>query len=209
MENKNKNLLGNHLHLEIKKTKNRTSIGLTDEKQKIMNKKLLDFISMKNKIIFKSCFDHKGAKQFLKAKDKALEEFTLIDEIEIIDDQKKKILSSKKIHQKIHHNYFAKNGKKKNHKKKNNKYNSNITNVRIDHPLVNRFSSSNCLSKHTFKHSKVDNCIIINHLKYENRSKSDSSISNINKIESGYLVTKEDNILVSSIINEMNSCYKD
>ena len=44
MENKNKNLLGNHLHLEIKKTKNRTSIGLTDEKQKIMNKKLLEFI---------------------------------------------------------------------------------------------------------------------------------------------------------------------
>ena len=31
----------------------------------------------------------------------------------------------------------------------------------------------------------------------------------LNKIESGYLVTKEDNILVSSIINEMNSCYKD
>jgi hypothetical protein len=114
MENKNKNLLGNHLYLEIKKTKNRTSIGLTDEKQKIMNKKLLEFISMKNKIIFKSCFDHKGAKQFLKAKDKALEEFTLIDEIEIIDNQKKKILSSKK----IHHKYFAKNGKKKIHKKK-------------------------------------------------------------------------------------------
>ena len=205
MENKNKNLLGNHLHLEIKKTKNRTSIGLTDEKQKIMNKKLLDFISMKNKIIFKSCFDHKGAKQFLKAKDKALEEFTLIDEIEIIDSPKKKILSSKK----IHHKYFAKKGKKKIHKKKNNKYNSDITNVRIDHPLVNRFSSSNCLCKHSFKHSKVDNCKIINHLKYENRSKSDSSISNINKIESGYLVTKEDNILVSSIINEMNSCYKD
>ena len=205
MENKNKNLLGNHLYLEIKKTKNRTSIGLTDEKQKIMNKKLLEFISMKNKIIFKSCFDHKGAKQFLKAKDKALEEFTLIDEIEIIDNQKKKILSSKK----IHHKYFAKNGKKKIHKKKNNKYNSDITNVRIDHPLVNRFSSPKCLCKHSFKHSKVDNCKIINHLKYENRSKSDSSISNINKIESGYLVTKEDNILVSSIINEMNSCYKD
>jgi hypothetical protein len=205
MENKNKNLLGNHLHLEIKKTKNRTSIGLTDEKQKIINKKLLDFISMKNKIIFKSCFDHKGAKQFLKAKDKALEEFTLIDEIEIIDNQKKKILSSKK----IHHKYFPKIGKKKIHKKKNNKYNSDITRVRIDHPVVNRFKSSQCICKQSNKHSKIDNCKIINHLKYENRSKSDSSISNINKIESGYLVTKEDNILVSSIINEMNSCYKD
>ena len=61
----------------------------------------------------------------------------------------------------------------------------------------------------TNKFSKIDNCKLINHLKHEERSKSDSSISNINKIESGYLVTKEDNILVSSIINEMNSCYKD
>ena len=213
MENKNKNLLANHLHLDIKKAKNRTSIGLTDESQKIRNKKLLDFISMKNKIIFKSCFDHKGAKQFLKAKDKALEEFTLIDEIEIIDNKKKKILSTKK----IHHKHYVKNGKKYSHKKikkknnnnNNNKYNSDITNTRIDHPLVNRFKSSHCLSKHTFKFSKIDNCKLINHLKHEERSKSDSSISNINKIESGYLVTKEDNILVSSIINEMNSCYKD
>ena len=205
IKNKNKNLLGHHLHLEIKKTKNRTSLGLTDESQKIMNKNLLDFISMKNKIIFKSCFDHKGAKKFLKAKDKALEEFTLIDEIEIIDNKKKKWMSSKK----IHHKYLAKNGKKHNHKKKNNKYNSDITRVRIDHPVVNKFKSSQCICRQSNKHSKIDNCKIINHLKYENRSKSDSSISNINKIESGYLVTKEDNILVSSIINEMNSCYKD
>jgi hypothetical protein len=98
---------------------------------------------------------------------------------------------------------------KKNNNNNNNKYNSDITNTRIDHPLVNRFKSSHCLSKHTFKFSKIDNCKLINHLKHEERSKFDSSISNINKIESGYLVTKEDNILVSSIINEMNSCYKD
>lgn len=54
MENKNKNFLGNHLNLnlETKKTKNRTSIGLTDESQKFINKQLLDFISVKNKIIF-------------------------------------------------------------------------------------------------------------------------------------------------------------
>ena len=100
MENKNKNLIGNHLNLEVKKNKNRTSICLTDESQKFMNKQILDFISMKNKIIFHSCFDHKGAKQFLKAKDKALEEFTLIDEIDIIDNKKNTKLSSKKMHYK-------------------------------------------------------------------------------------------------------------
>lgn len=206
MENKNKNLIGNHLNLEVKKTKNRTSIGLTDESQKFMNKQLLDFISMKNKIIFHSCFDHKGAKQFLKAKDKALEEFTLIDEIDIIDNKKNTKLSSKKMHYKC---YIKKGKKNKSYKKKNSKYNSDITTSRIDHTLANRFRSTKCLCKHSFKYSKIDNCRIINHLKNDNRSKSDSSISNINKIESGYLVTKEDNILASSIINEMNSCYKD
>ena len=206
MENKNKNLIGNHLNLEVKKTKNRTSIGLTDESQKFMNKQLLDFISMKNKIIFHSCFDHKGAKQFLKAKDKALEEFTLIDEIDIIDNKKNTKLSSKKMHYKC---YIKKGKKNKSYKKKNSKYNSDITSSRIDRLLANRFRSTKCLCKQSFKYSKIDNCKIINHLKNDNRSKSDSSISNINKIESGYLVTKEDNILASSIINEMNSSYKD
>lgn len=135
-----------------------------------------------------------------------MEEFTLIDEIEIIDNKKKKMLSTKK----MHHKYFVKKGKKyKGNKKGNSKYNSDISNVRIDHPIVSIFRSSKCLCKQSFKNSKIDNCKLINHLKNENRSKSDSSISNINKIESGYLVTKEDNILASSIINEMNSCYKD
>ena len=206
MENKNKNLLRNHLNLEVKKIKTRTSIGLTDESQKIMNKQLLDFISMKNKIIFHSCFDHKGAKQFLKAKDKALEEFTLIDEIDIIDYKKNKKLSSEKMHYKC---YIKKGTNNKGFKKRDNKYNTDITSVRIDHPLANRFKSNKCLCRQSFKYSKIDNCKIINHLKNDNRSKSGSSISNINKIESGYLVTKEDYILASSIINEMNSCYKD
>lgn len=209
MENKNKNLLGNHLNLDIKSTKHRTSLGLTGESKKFMNKQLLDFMSMKNKIMFHSCFDHKGAKQFLEAKDKALEEFTLIDEIEIIDHKKKKKLSPKNIHRKYYVKKVKKGKKRKSNKKINNKYDSNITSVHIDHPLANRFKSSQCLCKQSFKYSKIDNCKLINHLKNENRSKSDSSISNINKIESGYLVTKEDNILASSIINEMNSCYKD
>ena len=45
-------------------------------------KSLLNFITTKNKIIFKSYFDSKGSKKFLAEKAKALEEFVLIDEIQ-------------------------------------------------------------------------------------------------------------------------------
>jgi hypothetical protein len=51
-----------------------------NEKLKEINS-IFDFISRKNKIIFKSCFDKEGAKKFLYDKEKALAELVIPDEI--------------------------------------------------------------------------------------------------------------------------------
>jgi hypothetical protein len=61
-------------------------------------KSLFDFISSKNKIILKSCFDHKGAKKFLSDKRKAMDEIVLEDEIldENLEKSKKKKSKNKK-----------------------------------------------------------------------------------------------------------------
>jgi hypothetical protein len=56
-------------------------------------KSIFDFISSKNKIIFKSCFDKEGAKKFLYDKKKALAELVIPDEIKEenpVDKKKKK-----------------------------------------------------------------------------------------------------------------------
>ena len=56
-------------------------------------KSIFDFISSKNKISFKSCFDKEGAKKFLYDKEKALAELVILDEIKeenAVDKKKKK-----------------------------------------------------------------------------------------------------------------------
>ena len=56
-------------------------------------KSIFDFISGKNKIILKSCFDKEGAKKFLYDKEKALAELVIPDEIKeenLIDKRNKK-----------------------------------------------------------------------------------------------------------------------
>jgi hypothetical protein len=70
-----------------------------DASENLRDKKsLVDFISSKNKIILKSCFDHKGAKQFLSDKRKAMDKIVLEDEIldENLEKTKKKKSISKK-----------------------------------------------------------------------------------------------------------------
>jgi hypothetical protein len=70
-----------------------------DASENLRDKKsLVDFISSKNKIILKSCFDHKGAKKFLSDKRKAMDEIVLEDEIldENLEKSKKKKSKNKK-----------------------------------------------------------------------------------------------------------------
>ena len=70
-----------------------------DESENLGDKKsLLNFISKKNKIILKSCFDHKGAKKFLSDKSKAMDEIVLEDEMpdeNMEKSHKKKKLATK------------------------------------------------------------------------------------------------------------------
>lgn len=71
----------------------RTSLNLvnnTSTNDNLRDKKsLYNFISSKNKLILKSCFDYKGAKKFLSEKEKAMAEFVLSDEILDIDEENK------------------------------------------------------------------------------------------------------------------------
>ena len=64
-----------------------------------MSTNLINFISCKNKIKFKSDFDRKGAKKFLNEKDKAMEEIVLD---ETTDEEKKTISNDNCKHLKRH-----------------------------------------------------------------------------------------------------------
>lgn len=59
-------------------------------------KSLFEFISSKNKMIFKSCFDKKGTKKFLSEKDLVMAEITLFDQLLDQDCKIKKKSHSKK-----------------------------------------------------------------------------------------------------------------
>ena len=71
---------------DVVKKKNLDFIKIRTKKYKSLGKKepktLLNFISDKKKIQFKSNFDKKGAKKFLNEKSKAMEEIVLLDYIE-------------------------------------------------------------------------------------------------------------------------------
>ena len=62
-------------------------------------KSLYDFISSKNKLILKSCFDHRGTKKFLSEKEKALQEIKLSEDI----TEEKKTRKKDKIRSRIKH----------------------------------------------------------------------------------------------------------
>lgn len=146
-------------------------------------KSLLNFISLKKKIIFKSPFDQKGAKKFLADKEKALEEIILIDEFEDKKNSENNL------------QYFSKKNKSYHKKSKNNlmsekkiQYLKNITN-----------------SKNINDIGRINEKINKNRaLKYESIK---SKYSNINTKENTYLMTGESDSFICTIINEMNN-YK-
>ena len=72
-------------------TRNNLSQNEIDDKNFLFN-----FLSSKNKITLKSCFDHKGAKKFLSEKDKAMASFELPDD-DIEEKTEKKRRSRKSI----------------------------------------------------------------------------------------------------------------
>lgn len=66
--------------IESKIKEYESSTGFLKEQNKYMqNSNLINFISNTNKFKFNSCFDHKGAKSFLKSKGMALKEISIDD----------------------------------------------------------------------------------------------------------------------------------
>ena len=177
-------------------------------------KSLLNFITKKNRIIFKSYFDCEGSKKFLAEKAKALEECVLVDEIQDKDDhnlhkKKKRHNESKHKKSKIKKNfkhYQSENGltrfshkssKKKNkflklfdiNKNNDDKRKSSKTvpkNFIIDINDIGRISEKSTVKKVSEK---------------ENSNKSKYSIINAN--EPSYLMTGNNDSFINAIINEM------
>ena len=88
----NKLYSNNNIESKIKNIESSTEF-LKDQNKNTQNSNLIDFISNINKFKFDSCFDHKGAKSFLKSKGIALKEISiddyLIEEKEEIKDKKR------------------------------------------------------------------------------------------------------------------------
>ena len=171
-----------------------------DESENLKDKKsLANFISSKNKIVLKSCFDHKGAKKFLSDKSKAMDEIFLEDEIpdENIEKSKKKKKFNKKskTRDKKHlrsqsHNALDILGKPK-----------AFENLKAYHKLL----SENTLPDKNFKDKKNKGEL---NLYSDNRKslKMNSIISNFSNIqikESSNLILNTNDSFINSIINEM------
>ena len=88
----NKLCLNKNIESNVKENES-SSEFLKDQNKNIQNHNLIDFISNANKFKFDSCFDHKGAKSFLKSKGMALKKISineyLIEKNEEIKDKKR------------------------------------------------------------------------------------------------------------------------
>ena len=148
--------------MDVVQKKNLDSIKIRTEKYKSLGKKkpktLLNFISGKKKIQFKSNFDKKGAKKFLNEKSKAMEEIVLIDYIE---EEKNRDIS-------------------KNHTKKNKSHNKNSH----KNKNIKQHRSQNALIHLEFhKLSNKNNNLLQEKNKKNNLSSKTLSVNFINNIK--------------------------
>jgi len=175
-------------------------------------KSLLNFITTKNRIIFKSYFDCKGSKKFLAEKSKALEECVLIDEIQDEDDHN--LHKKKKRHSKSSH-------KKNKIKKKYSHYPSENHLVRYSHIGSNKKKnklfeinndnnkkSSKSVPKNFIKDIKdIGKISEKNSVKKssekENSNKSKYSVINAN--EPSYLMTGNNDSFIRAIVNYLDT----
>mgnify|MGYP003571447023 CR=1 FL=1 len=159
-------------------------------------KSILDFISGKNKIILKSCFDRKGAKKFLYDKEKAMAEFVLVDETidENLEDKRKR---------KSHRKNFIKDNKFLRSESENyfkiQKISSNIDkkvpNLKFEKTVaVTHFPRP---KKNKGKKGKVDK------RKVNKLSSITSNFSNIQCKEPLNLAISNNDSFIHSIINEL------
>lgn len=171
-----------------------------DSSENLKDKKsLVNFISSKNKIVLKSCFDHKGAKRFLSDKNKAMDEIFLEDEIpdENIEKSKKKKKFNKK----------SKTRDKKHLRSESHKALDTLgkqktcENLKVYHKLL----SEKTLPDKNFKDKKNKGELNLysDKRKYLKMNSFNSNFSNIKIKESLNLVLNTNDSFINSIINEM------
>jgi hypothetical protein len=171
-----------------------------DESENIRDKTsfLVNFISSKNKIIFKSCFDHKGAKKFLSDKKKAMDEIVLEDEIldENIEKSKKKKNINKKSKSKD-----KKHLRSESHKALDIGKQKISENVKTIPKLLSekKLPIKNIESQN--KKGKLN--LYVDKRKVAKFSSINSTFSNIQKQEPLNLIVNKNDSFINSIIDEM------
>ena len=194
-----------------------TNLSISSNLNKSGDKKsLYDFISSKNRIILKSCFDHKGTKQFLLDKEKAMQEINLSEDIkeEKKSSKKDRIKSHIRHHVKHHHHDSH------NHKINNINLHSSSTNdlsqfnkIKINKHLDVEVKEIKKLSDKTHKYYDIceDNTIKYDNNKLNTINKKrivpfnsiSSNFSNIKVNEPLNLVFNKNDSLIHNIVNEM------
>lgn len=184
--------------------KNPLDLKIIKHKSNENNRTLQNFLTNKNK--FKSYFDRKGAKKFLKEKEKAMEEIVLMDEIQ-----------EEKAEQ------FNEKSKKY---KSQNKYNKKFKHLRLPHSKNELFYSEklNFRKKLVYEENKKDSCLSIKNtnninIKIEIQNpnnqkglvespKRKNILSGIIIKEPSFLLTGDNDSFIYSLVREMNESKK-
>ena len=222
-EDLKRNKSSNYLVFKVTNLTTNLSMSSNINKSSKLNKSgdkksLYDFISSKNRIILKSCFDHKGTKQFLLDKEKAMQEINLSEDIK----EEKKLNKKYRIKSHIKHHV-------KHHHHDNHNHNHKINNIKLRSSSTNDLSLFNPIKinknldveikevkKYSDKTNKYYNIYEDNNIKYDNNKLNtinkkrivpfnsiSSNFSNIKVNEPLNLVYNKNDSLIHTIVNEM------
>ena len=175
------------------------SFNLNESENLRDKKSLFDFISSKNKIVLKSCFDHKGAKKFLSDKKKAMDKIVLEDDI--LDENIEKNKKKKKP------NVKSKTSEKKNLRSESHNALNVLEKQKSTENLKDKLKllSEKRLPVRNFesKNNKGKLNLVVDKRKVTKLSSINSVFSNIQTKEPLNLVVNKNDSFINSIINEM------
>jgi hypothetical protein len=175
------------------------SFNLNESENLRDKKSLFDFISSKNKIVLKSCFDHKGAKKFLSDKKKAMDKIVLEDDI--LDENIEKNKKKKKP------NVKSKTSEKKNLRSESHNALNILDKQKSTENLKDKVKllSEKRLPVRNFesKNNKGKLNLVVDKRKVTKLSSINSVFSNIQTKEPLNLVVNKNDSFINSIINEM------
>ena len=175
------------------------SFNLNESENLRDKKSLFEFISSKNKIVLKSCFDHKGAKKFLSDKKKAMDKIVLEDDI--LDENIEKNKKKKKP------NVKSKTSEKKNLRSESHNALNILEKQKSTENLKDKLKllSEKRLPVRNFesKNNKGKLNLVVDKRKVTKLSSINSVFSNIQTKEPLNLAVNKNDSFINSIINEM------